>query len=102
MTGWLGTIGRWLDARLHARETLMPMLRHPVPRKVAGPMGWWDVFCRAPLTLLIVQILTRIGFGPGFVSAAHKTDYNPLYLEYHQPLGLVFPPLALYSRSGVI
>ncbi|HEV3415734.1 MAG TPA: hypothetical protein VG056_02940, partial [Pirellulales bacterium] len=70
MTGWLGTIGRWLDARLHARDTLMPMLRHPVPRSVAGPMGWWYVFGSASLTLLIIQILTGIGLSLVYVPAA--------------------------------
>ena len=54
-------LGLWFDARLKVRETLLPMMRHPIPREVAGPMGWWYVFGSASLTLLVVQILTGIG-----------------------------------------
>ena len=52
MVGWLKTIGNWFDARLGFSDTLLPMLRHPVPRAIAGPMGWWYVFGSASLTLL--------------------------------------------------
>jgi ubiquinol-cytochrome c reductase cytochrome b subunit len=87
MTGWLRTLGRWFDARLQARETLMPMLRHPVPRTLAGPMGWWYVFGSASLTLLIIQILTGIGLALVYVPAADKAYESLLYLNYQQPLG---------------
>jgi hypothetical protein len=29
---------------LRVRETLLPMLRHPIPKGAAGPMGCWYVF----------------------------------------------------------
>ena len=44
MKRWLLAVGDWFDARLRLRETLLPMLRHPIPREAAGPMGWWYVF----------------------------------------------------------
>src|SRR5438132_9251 len=61
MKRWLRPVGLWLDARLGFRESLLPMLTHPIPRGAAGPMGWWYVFGSASLTLLIIQILTGIG-----------------------------------------
>jgi ubiquinol-cytochrome c reductase cytochrome b subunit len=102
MTGWLRTLGRWLDARLHARETLMPMLRHPVPRTVAGPMGWWYVFGSASLTLLIIQILTGIGLALVYVPAADKAYESLLYLNYQQPLGWFLRSLHYYAGSGMM
>src|SRR6516165_3623228 len=60
MKRWLLAVGNWFDARLRLRATLLPMMRHPIPREVAGPMGWWYVFGSASLTLLLVQILTGI------------------------------------------
>ena len=53
MIRWLAALGNWFDARLGVRETLLPMLRHPIPREAAGPMGWWYVFGSASLTLLL-------------------------------------------------
>src|SRR5207249_3262310 len=57
----LQTLGRWFDARLSLRTSLWPMLTHPVPKELAGPMGWWYVFGSASLTMLTIQILTGIG-----------------------------------------
>ncbi len=102
MTGWLRTLGRWFDARLHARDTLLPMLRHPVPRTVAGPMGWWYVFGSASLTLLIIQILTGIGLALVYVPAADKAYESLLYLNYQQPLGWFLRSLHYYAGSGMM
>ena len=35
-------IGAWFEARLGLRASLGPMLTHPIPRTVAGPMGWFS------------------------------------------------------------
>ena len=51
----------WLEARLSLRDSIGPMLMHPIPRSVAGPMGWWYVFGSASLTLLMIQVLSGIG-----------------------------------------
>jgi ubiquinol-cytochrome c reductase cytochrome b subunit len=102
MTGWLRTVGRWFDARLHARDTLLPMMRHPVPRTVAGPMGWWYVFGSASLTLLIIQILTGIGLALVYVPAADKAYESLLYLNYQQPLGWFLRSLHYYAGSGMM
>ena len=67
---WLRKLGRWLDARLKVSESILPMLKHPIPRRAAGPMGWWYVFGSASLTLLIVQILTGVGLALVYVPAA--------------------------------
>src|SRR6185369_11779540 len=100
MTGWLRTIGGWLDARLRVRDTLMPMLRHPVPRKVAGPMGWWYVFGSASLTLLIVQILTGIGLSLVYVPAADKAYDSLLYLDDYNKVTLGWFLRALHYYAG--
>src|SRR5262245_9892807 len=39
MSRILYTIGGWLEARLCLRMTLWPMLTHPVPKSVGGPIG---------------------------------------------------------------
>ena len=66
----LKSLGNWLDARIGFRETLLPMMRHPVPSAIAGPMGWWYVFGSASLTFLIIQIITGIGLALVYVPSA--------------------------------
>ena len=62
----------------------MPMLRHPVPRELAGPMGWWYVFGSASLTLFVLQILTGIGLALTYVPSAGQAYESLLYLNYQR------------------
>jgi ubiquinol-cytochrome c reductase cytochrome b subunit len=102
MKRWLLAVGNWFDARLKMRETLLPMMRHPIPREVAGPMGWWYVFGSASLTLLLVQILTGIGLALVYVPAADKAYDSLLYLDYEVTLGWFLRALHYYAGSGMV
>jgi ubiquinol-cytochrome c reductase cytochrome b subunit len=102
MMRWLRAVGNWFDARLRVRETLGPMMRHPIPREAAGPMGWWYVFGSASLTLLLVQILTGIGLAMVYVPSADKAYDSLLYMNYDQPLGWFLRALHYYAGSGMV
>jgi ubiquinol-cytochrome c reductase cytochrome b subunit len=102
MMRWLRAVGNWLDARLNLRETLLPMMRHPIPREAAGPMGWWYVFGSASLTLLLVQILTGIGLAMVYVPSADRAYDSLLYMDYYQPLGWFLRALHYYAGSGMV
>src|SRR5262245_46899688 len=92
----------WFDARLSVRESLLPMLTHPIPKAAAGPMGWWYVFGSASLTLLAIQILTGIGLALVYVPAADKAYESLLFLDYEQPLGWFLRALHYYAGSGMV
>jgi ubiquinol-cytochrome c reductase cytochrome b subunit len=102
MRRWLRAVGNWLDARLRLRETLLPMMQHPIPREAAGPMGWWYVFGSASLTLLLVQILTGIGLAMVYVPSADMAYESLLYMDYEQPLGWFLRALHYYAGSGMV
>src|SRR2546423_8107160 len=102
MKRWLLALGDWFDARLKVRETLLPMMRHPIPRGVAGPMGWWYVFGSASMTLLLLQILTGIGLALVYVPAADKAYDSLLYLNYQETLGWFLRPRHYYAGSGMV
>src|SRR3954454_9341620 len=92
----------WLDARTQLRESLLPMLRHPIPRGAAGPMGWWYVFGSASLTLFLIQILTGIGLALVYVPAADKAYDSLIYLNYESFLGWFLRALHYYAGSGMV
>jgi ubiquinol-cytochrome c reductase cytochrome b subunit len=98
----LRAVGNWFDARLRLRAALLPMMEHPIPRAVAGPMGWWYVFGSASLTMLILQILTGIGLALVYVPAADKAYDSLLYLNYQEPLGWFLRALHYYAGSGMV
>jgi ubiquinol-cytochrome c reductase cytochrome b subunit len=91
----------WLDARLHFGETVMPMLRHPIPRGAAGPMGWWYVFGSASMTLLMLQILTGICLALVYVPSADQAYESLVYLNDEQPWGWFIRALHYWSGSAM-
>ncbi len=102
MVGWLKSLGRWFDVRLGIGETLMPMLRHPVPRALEGPMGWWYVFGSASLTFLMIQIVTGICLSLVYVPSAEEAYESLLYLDYQHPWGWFLRALHYYAGSGMV
>jgi ubiquinol-cytochrome c reductase cytochrome b subunit len=102
MKRWLLAVGNWFDARLRLRATLLPMMRHPIPREAAGPMGWWYVFGSASLTLLLVQVLTGVGLALVYVPTADKAYDSLLYLDYEVTLGWFLRALHYYAGSGMV
>ena len=98
----LSSVGRWLDARVGFRSTLLPVLTHPIPRGAAGPMGWWYVFGSASITLLMIQIVTGIGLALVYVPTADKAYESLLYLNDQQPLGSLLRAMHYYAGSGMV
>lgn len=101
MLSSLSALGRWFDARLHVSETLLPMLRHPIPRGAAGPMGWFYVFGSASLTLLMVQIVTGICLALVYVPSADQAYESLIYLNYQQAFGWLLRAMHYYAGSGM-
>jgi ubiquinol-cytochrome c reductase cytochrome b subunit len=78
------------------------MMRHPVPRGIAGPMGWWYVLGSASMTMLMIQILTGVGLAFVYVPSADRAYDSLLALNYDQPLGWFLRALHYYAGSGMV
>jgi ubiquinol-cytochrome c reductase cytochrome b subunit len=92
----------WLEARLNLRDSVGAMLAHPIPRGVAGPVGWWYVFGSASLTLLVIQILSGIGLSLVYVPTADQAYESLVYLNDQQPLGWFLRSLHYWSGSAMV
>jgi ubiquinol-cytochrome c reductase cytochrome b subunit len=95
----LRRVGNWFDARLRFSELMLPVMRHPIPRPVAGAKGWWYVFGSASMTLFFIQILTGIGLAMVFVPAADKAYDSLNYLNHQQPFGWFLRSVHYWSGS---
>jgi ubiquinol-cytochrome c reductase cytochrome b subunit len=102
MNRWANALWRWFDGRVSFRESLLPVLTHPIPRGAAGPMGWWYVFGSASITLLSIQVLTGILLALVYVPSADKAYESLLYLDYEQPLGWLLRAMHYYAGSGMV
>src|SRR3954447_19568164 len=93
------TVGYWFDSRLKFREVLLPVMRHPIPKAVAGPKGWVYVFGSASMTLLLLPILTGIGLALVYVPATDQAYESLQYLNHQQPLGWFLRSMHYWSGS---
>ncbi len=92
----------WFESRLQLASVIMPMLRHPIPKGSAGPLGWWYVFGSATLTLLAIQILTGICLSLVYVPTADRAYDSLLYLNYEYPLGWFLRAVHFWAGSGMV
>jgi ubiquinol-cytochrome c reductase cytochrome b subunit len=92
----------WLEARLSLRDSVGPMLMHPIPRAAAGPMGWWYIFGSASITLLMIQIVSGIGLALVYVPTASQAYESLVYLNEQQPLGWFLRSLHYWSGSAMV
>ncbi len=98
----LQALGDWFDSRLSLKDSLWPMLVHPVPRELAGPLGWWYVFGSASLTMLVIQIATGIALALVYVPSAEEAFASLEYLNYEHPGGWFLRALHYYAGSGMM
>lgn len=98
MRRWLRAIGNWFEFRLGLRDTLVPLMRHPVPQGV----GWFYVFGSATMTLLMVQIVTGVLLAMFYVPSAGQAYDSLLALNYDVYLGWLLRALHNCSASGMI
>ena len=49
-----GQIASWLGERFELEDSVLAVLRHPVPRELERPVGWWYVFGSATLAVFVV------------------------------------------------
>jgi ubiquinol-cytochrome c reductase cytochrome b subunit len=92
----------WFESRLGLGPALGPIFSHPVPKGVAGPMGWFYVFGSASMTMLGIQFVTGILLALVYVPSADKAYESLLYLNYHQQLGWFLRALHYYAGSAMV
>jgi len=63
-----GQIASWLGERFELEDSVLAVLRHPVPRELERPVGWWYVFGSATLAVFVVQVATGVGLAMTYVS----------------------------------
>ncbi|MBL8796863.1 MAG: cytochrome b N-terminal domain-containing protein [Planctomycetia bacterium] len=88
----------WFESRLKLRETVLPLLTHPVPKGV----NWWYVFGSATLTFFMLQVVTGICLAMVYVPSTEEAYESLNYLNYHQPLGWFLRALHYYGATGMV
>jgi len=79
----LDRLFRWFESRLGLSKTLLPLIKHPVPRN----LGWWYVFGSATAALFLLQIITGIALALVYVPSTASAWESLRYLNDQVKLG---------------
>jgi ubiquinol-cytochrome c reductase cytochrome b subunit len=78
---------RWLDERLELADSVLAVLRHPVPRALEGRIGWMYIFGSVTLAVFIVQIATGVGLAMTYVPAPNSAYDTLQFITHDATLG---------------
>lgn len=98
MKAWLLRVGQWFEERLDLEDSLLPMLRHPVP----SGAKWWYVFGSATLTLFVLQVVTGVCLALVYVPSPNQAFESLEYMNYHEFLGWYLRALHYWAATGMV
>src|SRR5438876_12330497 len=75
-------VASWLGERFEFEDSVMAVLRHPVPRELERPVGWWYVLDSATLGIFVMQLVTGVGLAMTYVPAPNSA-YDSLQFISH-------------------
>ena len=71
------TVWRWLELRLELKDTLRPLLAHPIPRALDGRVGWFYVLGVSVLAAFVIQVVSGVALAITYVPSS-ESAYDSL------------------------
>jgi ubiquinol-cytochrome c reductase cytochrome b subunit len=88
----------WVDHRIGFTDAILPIIEHPVPRKV----NWWYVFGSATLVAFIVQVVTGVALAFSYVPAPNSAYATLEFITHDATLGYVVRGIHYWGASAMI
>ncbi len=98
----MGVLWRWFDDRLELEDTLLPLLRHPVPRSLAGRAGWMYIFGSSVLVAFIVQVVTGVALAMTYVPSTEHAYDSLQFISSGAPFGNVLRGIHFFGASAMV
>ncbi|HYR94127.1 MAG TPA: cytochrome b N-terminal domain-containing protein, partial [Methylomirabilota bacterium] len=92
----------WLDERLELGDSVLAVLRHPVPAALEGRIGWWYVFGSATLGVFVVQIATGVGLAMTYVPAPNSAYDTLQFITHDAALGGVVRGIHYWGAGAMV
>src|SRR5256885_5056514 len=77
-----GQIASWLGERFELEDSVMAVLRHPVPRGPQRPLGWGDVVRSAAPPVFVLPGGTRGGVAMTDVPAPNRAERSVQFITH--------------------
>ena|SRR5579884_1305250 len=94
----LRRIWGWIDYRLKFTKAFLPVIEHPVPRKV----NWWYVFGSATLTAFVFQVITGVALAFTYVPAPNSAYDSLEFISHKATLGSVVRGIHYWGASAMV
>jgi ubiquinol-cytochrome c reductase cytochrome b subunit len=106
LVAWLsvapGRMWAWLEERFEFEDSVMAVLRHPVPRELERRVGWYYVFGSATLAVFIVQVVTGVGLAMTYVPAPNSAYDSLQFISHDATLGAVVRGLHYFGAGAMV
>ena len=99
---WPGHVASWLGERFELEDSVLAVLRHPVPRELERPVGWWYVFGSATLAVFVVQIATGVGLAMTYVPAPNSAYDSLQFISHDATLGSVVRGIHYFGAGAMV
>jgi ubiquinol-cytochrome c reductase cytochrome b subunit len=97
-----GAIASWLGERFELEDSVMAVLRHPVPRELERPIGWWYVLGSATLAIFVMQVVTGIGLAMTYVPAPNSAYDSLQFISHDATLGAVVRGMHYFGAGAMV
>jgi ubiquinol-cytochrome c reductase cytochrome b subunit len=94
----LRLIWQWLDDRIGISETIIPLLKHPVPPGAK----WAHVFGSATLFTFVLQVITGVALALLYQPTSETAYQSLKYITHEAPLGDVLRGIHYFGASAMI
>lgn len=92
----------WLDERLELGDSVLAVLRHPVPSALERPIGWWYVFGSATLAVFAVQVATGVGLAMTYVPAPNSARESLDFISTGATLGNIVRGIHYWGAAAMV
>jgi len=97
-----GRVAAWLGERFELEDSVMAVLRHPVPRELERPVGWWYVLGSATLAVFIAQVVTGVGLAMTYVPAPNSAYDSLQFISHGASLGAVVRGMHYFGAGAMV
>jgi len=97
-----GGVASWLGERFEFEDSVMAVLRHPVPRELDRPVGWWYVLGSATLGIFVMQVVTGVGLAMTYVPAPNSAYDSLQFISHGATLGSVVRGMHYFGAGAMV
>lgn len=98
----MGALWEWLNERLELQDSVLPVIRHPVPAALEGRVGWLYVFGSVTLALFIVQVVTGVALAMTYVPAPNSAYDSLRFITDDAVLGRFVRGLHYWGAAAMV